>query len=68
MYLEELLELINENTVINIWSNNQELVATYDGRESIPEKYNYCEILDIFADMTSYINCIGIELNIEEDF
>ena len=60
MYLEELLWNVNENTVVQVYSaETNDLIAEYDGKESIPEKYNPCVVTDIFVDENRL--CIEIE-------
>ena len=50
MTLYDISELINDNTCVEIFSAETcERIATYDGKESIPEEYNDCEITDIFT-------------------
>lgn len=51
MTLEELLWNVNENTIVCIYdAESNDLLATYDGKDSIPEKYDFCEVTDIFVD------------------
>lgn len=51
MTLEELLWKVNESTIVCIYdSESNDLLAIYDGKNSIPEKYNICEVQDIFVD------------------
>ena len=77
MQLEELLWLVNENTIVQIYSaESNDLLAEYDGKESIPEKYNECNITDIFPHSeievmdngnevyTTNILCIEIETEV----
>ena len=53
MTLYELLEPINDNTCVEVFSAETcESIAMYDGKESIPEDYNYCEVTDIFTGVT----------------
>ena len=49
MRLEELLQLLSENKNVNVWLNG-ELVARYDGRDSIPEYFNshFVESIDCY--------------------
>ena len=63
MTLEEILWLVNDNTVVNIYdSETNNLIATYDGKNSIPEELNGCEIAtDIFVND----NCLCIEIDTE---
>ena len=50
MTLEALLETINENmTVILMESETQTRVSLYDGKNSIDEIFNECEVMDIVA-------------------
>lgn len=51
MCLEELLWVINENTVVQVYSaETNDLIAEYNGKESIPEEYNPWVVTDIFVD------------------
>lgn len=63
MYLEELLEIINENSIIKLWDAKQSIIGIYDGKESINEDFNYCEITDIFSDKYQGKEAIGIEID-----
>ena len=50
MILEELLNTINDNTVVEVYRcDTAECIGVYDGKDSIPERYGNCEITDIFA-------------------
>ena len=66
MYLDELLEIINESAFIKIYDAEQNYIAAYDGKESIPESFNNFEINDIFNDEYHFtnkiVNAIGIEI------
>ena len=60
MTLEELLWKVNDNTIVAIFSSETgEELAVYDGKDSIPERYNDCEVSDIFVDEGKL--CIEIE-------
>lgn len=39
MTLENILLIVNENKNMYVWDNG-EIVASYDGRDSIPEELN----------------------------
>ena len=61
--LEELLWLVNDSTVVEICSAETfDVIATYDGKDSIPEKYNDCEIADVFVSD----NKLCIEIKMED--
>lgn len=61
MSLEELLWNVNESTIVCIYdAESNDLLATYDGKDSIPEKYNICEVQDIFVDDNQL--CIEISI------
>jgi len=63
MQLEELLWLVNENTIVQIYSaESNDLLAEYDGKESIPEIYNGNEVTDIFTN--GNVLCIEIETEV----
>ena len=48
---------INDNCIVELYKDT-ELVAVYDGRDSIPEEYNTAEVIDIFVDKNKL--CIEI--------
>lgn len=51
MNLEELLWKVNDSTVVDIYSSDtNEIIASYDGKDSIPEELNDCEVEDIFVE------------------
>lgn len=51
MELEELLWVINDNTIVDIYSaDTNEVIASYDGKENIPEELNDCEVQYIFVE------------------
>ena len=64
MKLIELLPFIDEYTEVCVYNDTDdgwsELVAWYDGRNSIPEKYNECTITTVKA-LTDYAIAIHIE-------
>lgn len=58
--LSEILNLVNDNTVVDIYSaETYDIIASYDGRDSIPEDYDDCIVTDIFV--TDNKLCIEIE-------
>lgn len=60
MTLEELLWVINDNTIVDIFSaETGERVASYDGKDEVPENLNEMEITDVFVDGGHL--CIEIE-------
>lgn len=51
MILEELLWNVNDNTIVDIYSSDtNEIIASYDGKENIPEELNDFEVTDIFVE------------------
>lgn len=77
MYLSELLEVLNDNSVIILYDANQKRIGTYDGKESLDIYFSTmdgeeisvedCKIADIFPDSTLKCIAIGIELNVAAD-
>ena len=62
MLLYELIENINDNAVVDIYSaETGEVIATYDGKDSIPEEYNDYTVYDIYANE----NVICVEIGEE---
>ena len=53
MILDELLDSINDNTVVEIFdAETAERIGTYDGKDSLPEEYNDWNVTDIFTGMS----------------
>lgn len=49
--LEEWLWKVNDNTKVKLFSSETyDEIARYDGKDSIPDSYSYCEITDIFVE------------------
>ena len=48
MKLEELLEVINDNAIVEIYKDT-ELVSVNDGKDSIDEQYNEYIVEDVYA-------------------
>ena len=70
MILSDLLDTINDNTVVEIYrAENAELVGIYDGKENIPKWFEDDEVTDIFTGFDSYkkIPTLCIEIDIEPD-
>ena len=58
--LNEIIETINDSCVIDIYSaTTNDLIATYDGKDNIPDRFMYCEVTDLFVDNNKL--CIEIE-------
>ena len=69
--LQDILELINENSIVIIYNEHQLRCGVYDGKECIPIEYDYCEVNDIFSDNWKLksgetVSAIGIEINTED--
>lgn len=65
MLLDELLQIINESTIVILYDAHQEILAIYDGKDHIPEYYNEFNVNDVFADYyhnQAYQSAIGIEI------
>lgn len=65
MSLEELLWVINDSTIVELYNGNQDKIAEYDGKDSIPEEYNEWPVIDIFVEGNKL--CIEIEGDDEYD-
>ena len=60
MTLDELLWRVNDNTVVKLFGIGSGMeIATYDGKDSIPEKYNNYDVTDIFVERNTL--CIEID-------
>lgn len=49
MILMELLEITNENTEVVLYNEHADEISSYDGKNSIEEEYNYCEVTDMYV-------------------
>lgn len=64
MTLSELLENVNDSTVIEIFnSETGELDSVYDGKDAIPRVFEDREVTDIFTGMNGNIPTLCIELD-----
>ena len=62
MTLEELMWVTNDNAIMEVYID-AELVARYDGKDSIPEKYNDYIVYDLYAGIpTKYGNTLCVEI------
>lgn len=67
MTLSELLENVNDNTVVEILnSETGALDSVYDGKDAIPRALEDCEITDIFTGMNGNTPTLCIELNMKK--
>ena len=48
MTILDILTVIDEETAVNVWRDG-EIIATYDGRDSIPEELNTAEVKSVSA-------------------
>ena len=58
MTLEDLMYVTNDNAIVEIYADT-ELIARYDGKDSIPEEYNDCEVYDVYAN--GNVLCVEID-------
>lgn len=63
----DIKDLLNDSTIITIYTGEHERFSVYDGKDSIPEFLDEYTINDIFTDTYKYkgkeLNAIGIEIN-----
>ena len=51
MTIKDILELVDENTFVSITdSETGAVIATYNGKDSIPKGLNPCKVVKIRAD------------------
>lgn len=76
MLLYELLEFINDNSIVRLYDCHAECIATYDGKDSIDEKFNEREVWDIHPSYElvyfsehkkTYLPIINIDIDWEVD-
>lgn len=60
MTLNELMDVMNENQTVEIYDRNDDSIAIYDGRDSIPAVFNDVEV--------NYAQVCGEILNIRIDY
>lgn len=46
MTLQDIYDSVNDTVNIKLFDSNGNLLAVYDGRNDIPEKYNNCFVTD----------------------
>ena len=64
MYLEDLMEFVNEGSMIRLYdAETHDPIQEYDGTYEIPEDYYYWRVTDIFPDGER----LGIEIEKEDD-
>ena len=64
MKLNELLEIVSDRNVVGIYyrdrRDNLIEVGCYDGKNSIDEKYNYCDVISLAVDFDEGKICIDV--------
>lgn len=65
MKLIELLSVCSENTMITVWSNDDRFIAEYDGKDSIDEAYNDCNVLGISGRSGSKYEAIDVMVEVK---
>ena len=55
MKLIDLISVITDNTTVYVWRDG-EIISTYDGKDSIDEKYNNEIVLSVYAGNYNIIN------------
>lgn len=64
MKLIELLAIISENTSLNVLNTEGEVVADYNGKDSIPARFNNCTVVD--GSLRTHDDVISVEILAEE--
>lgn len=58
--LYEIADTINDSCVVDVYSaTTNDLIATYDGKENIPEHFMDCDVTDLFVDNNKL--CVEID-------
>lgn len=58
--LYEIADTINDNCIVDVYSaTTNDLIATYDGKENIPEHFMDCDVTDLFVDNNKL--CVEID-------
>ena len=50
MKLIDIISIIVDNSFINILDLEDNIIAKYDGKNSIPKEYNYNQVLEMYID------------------
>lgn len=65
MTLDDIFDTINDSTIVEIFqADTAECIGTYDGKAELPERYNDCDITDIFTGMSGNTPTLCIELDV----
>lgn len=48
MKVIDILSIYDENSNLTVVNSDDDWLATYDGKNSIDEKYNDCEVIKIY--------------------
>ena len=62
MKLYELLEVIEDSQTVIISDSNNDEIARYDGRESIPTEYGVCGVIGVYAGLYNNLPCIRVSI------
>lgn len=54
MKLEELMDVMNEEQTVKIFDSNDDFIAMYDGRDSVPAVFNDVEITYVIANSGTF--------------
>jgi len=65
MKLIDLLAICNENVHMTVCDTDDNLLAVYDGKNSIDEKYNNCNVLGIGGRSNSRYEAIDVIVEVE---
>lgn len=67
MALMDLADYINDSTVVEIYAElTGTVIAVYDGKDSIPDRYMDEEVTDIFVSENKL--CVEIAIDPDEDY
>ena len=68
MMLFELLERVNESCIVDIYAAcTNEKIASYDGKDDVPDRLQDDEVTDIFVEMGNHL-CIEIDIEPDSDY
>lgn len=64
MKLIELLAVISGNASLNVLNTEGEIVAAYDGKDSIPTRFNDCTV--VYSSLQAHDGVISVEILADE--
>lgn len=65
MRLADIIKVYSENDNLSVVNRDDDLICTYDGKNSIPKKYNDYDVIKIYP-LSCYTTVVMIDADIDE--